>query len=207
MIYWIMGRSAGSRNRKFVVDGGSLRTEPVDARLLTDPSLIIYEAMLEQPGLYWVSNGAQTRALLDGLQAGESFDSVLMQWEREPDAPNFTPRISALLDLRLQPGTLALSLLKANPANPELTDRFTFRPAAPPPGLGVCITTYQGDGNPLPSFVGDPLLLPCGGSAQEALDLYWSALDAENKISLAVKRIPRGGGPGHIVVRNLYGNP
>ena len=69
MIYWIMGRSAGSRNRKFVVEGGSLRTEPVDARLLTDPSLIIYEAMLEQPGLYWVSNGAQTRALLDGLQA------------------------------------------------------------------------------------------------------------------------------------------
>jgi IMP cyclohydrolase len=206
MIYWIMGRSAGSRNRRFVAQGGSLRTEPIDARLLADPSLIIYEAMLELPGIYLVSNGAQTRALLEGLQAGETFDSVLSQWEREPDAPNFTPRITAMLDLRGARGALTLSLLKANPANPELTDRFTLRPAAPPPGLGVGITTYQGDGNPLPSFSGDPLLLPCGGSAEQVLDLYWNALDAENKISLAIKRIPLQGGASEIIVRNRFGN-
>ena len=206
MIYWIMGRSASSRNRKFVAEGESLRTEPVDACLLADPSLIIYDAMLELPGIYLVSNGAQTRALFEGLPAGETFDSVLAKWEREPDAPNFTPRITAMLDLRKQPSALTLSLLKANPANPDLTDRFTFRPATPPPGLGVGITTYQGDGNPLPSFSGDPLLLPCGGSAEQVLALYWNALDAENKISLAVKRIPTRGGPSEIIVRNRYGN-
>lgn len=205
MIYWIMGRSASSRNRKFVAEGSVLRTEPVDAYLLTDPSLIIYEAMLELPGIYLVSNGAQTRALCEGLQAGESFDSVLAKWEREPDAPNFTPRISAMLDLRGECGALTLSLLKANLADPNLTDRTTFRPAHPPPGLGVGITTYQGDGNPLPSFPGDPLVLPCGRSAEQALDLYWDALDAENKISLAVKRIPIHGGSSEIIIRNRYG--
>lgn len=206
MIYWIMGRSASSRNRKFVAEGGSLRTEPVDARLLADPSLIIYDAMLELPGIYLVSNGAQTRALFEGLPAGETFDSVLAKWGREPDAPNYTPRITAMLDLRKQSSALTLSILKANPANPDLTDRFTFGPATPPPGLGVGITTYQGDGNPLPSFSGDPLLLPCGGSVEQVLALYWNALDAENKISLAVKRIPTRGGASSIILCNLYGN-
>jgi IMP cyclohydrolase len=205
MIYWIMGRSESSRNRKFVAEGGSLRTEPVNARLLYDPSLIIYEVMLESPGLYLVSNGAQTRALYVGLQAGQAFDSIMAHWEREPDAPNYTPRISAMLDLRSEPGTLTLSLLKANLADPELTDRFTFRPAPPPPGLGVGLTTYQGDGNPLPAFYGDPLLFPCSGSANDLLDVYWDALDAENRIALAVKWIPTRGGPSGIIVRNRYG--
>ena len=206
MIYWIMGRSAGSRNRKFVAEGGVLRTETVDASLIADPSLIIYEAMLELPGIYLVSNGAQTRALLEGLQAGETFDSVLSKWEREPDAPNFTPRISAMLDLRSKPGALTLSILKASPADLNLTDRTTFRPATPPPGLGVGITTYQGDGNPLPNFSGDPLLLPCGGSAEQVLDLYWTALNAENKISLAVKQVPIHGGSSEIIIRNRFSN-
>jgi IMP cyclohydrolase len=206
MIYWIMGRSESSRNRKFVAEGGSLRTEPVNARLLYDPSLIIYEAMLELPGLYFVSNGAQTRALFDGLQAGGTFDSVLAEWDREPDAPNYTPRISAMLDLRSEPGALTLSLLKANPANPDLTDRFTFRPALPPPGLGVGLTTYQGDGNPLPAFCGDPLLFPCSGSANDLLDVYWDALDAQNRIALAVKWIPLRGGSSDIIIRNRDGN-
>ena len=206
MIYWIMGRSVNSRNRKFVAEGGTLRTEPVDARLVADPSLIIYEAMLELPGLYLVSNGAQTRALYVGLQAGQTFDSVMAHWEREPDAPNYTPRISAMLDLRGKPDALTLSLLKANPSTPDLTDRFTFRPAPPPPGLGVGLTTYQGDGNPLPSFCGDPLLLPCPGNANDLLDVYWDALDSENRIALAVKWIPLRGGPGEIILRNRYGD-
>ena len=111
-----------------------------------------------------------------------------------------------MLDLRGEPGALTLSLLKANPANPDLTDRFTFRPAPPPPGLGVCLTTYQGDGNPLPSFCGDPLLLPCSGSANDLLDVYWDALDAENRIALAVKWIPLRGGPGEIILRNRDGD-
>lgn len=204
MVYWIMGRSENSRNRRFVAEGGALRTEPVDASKVKNPSLIIYEAMLELPGIYLVSNGLQTRDLYDALKAGGTFEETLARWEREPDAPNYTPRISAMLDLREPSGAIALSLLKANAANPDLTDRYIIRPAVPPPGLGYCITTYAGDGDPLPSFQGDPLLMPCAGSAEEVLAAYWDALNVENRVALAVKRIPAGGGPGEILVRNRF---
>jgi IMP cyclohydrolase len=204
-VYWIMGRSQHSRNRRFVVEGGSMQTEPVDASLVEDPSLIIYEAMLELPGIYLVSNGDQTRTLYETLRAGGTFDDALATREREPDAPNYTPRISAMLDSNRQPVEIALSILKANLANPELTDRFTFCPAAPPPGLGYCITTYESDGKPLPSFAGDPLLMPCVGSAEEVLDTYWDALDADNRVSLAVKTISAQGGAGRIIVKNRFG--
>src|SRR5438270_1397012 len=109
---WIMGRSVHSRNRRFVVEDGTLSTAPVDPKLLTDPSLIIYEAMLELPGIYLVSNGAQTRTMYETLSTGGSFDAALAQWQHEPDAPNNTPRISAMLMLAQQQVTL--SLLKAN---------------------------------------------------------------------------------------------
>jgi IMP cyclohydrolase len=203
-IYWIMGRSQHSQNRRFVIDGSSMRTEPVDVSLVKDPSLIIYNAMLELPGIYLVTNGDQTDTLVETLQAGGTFDDALGTREREPDAPNYTPRISGMLDFNKQPVEIALSILKGNTANPELTDRFTFRPAAPPPGLGYCITTYEGDGKPLPPFAGDPLLMPCEGSAEEVLAAYWDALDADNRVSLAVKTIPAQGGPGKIIVQNRF---
>jgi hypothetical protein len=205
IVYWIMGRSENSRNRRFVAEGNTLMTEPVDASKVKDAGLIIYEAMLELPGIYLVSNGLQTRDLHDALKSGATFEGTLARWEREPDPPNYTPRISAMLDLREPPGAITLSLLKANAADPELTDRYTMRPAAPPPGLGYCITTYAGDGNPLPPFQGDPLLMPCAGSADEILAAYWDALNEENRVALAVKRIPVGGGRGEIVVKNRYG--
>jgi len=200
MLYWIMGRSTHSRNRRFVVEGGTLRTAAVDPQLLTDPSLIIYEAMLELPGIYLVSNGAQTRSMYETLSTGGTFDAALAQWQHEPDAPNYTPRISAMLMLAQQQVTL--SLLKANPLDPACTDRYTYRPAVPAQGLGVGLTTYRGDGNPLPSFTGDPLLLPCAGSPEDLLDMYWEALDAHNRVALAVKHIPAQGGRGTIIVRN-----
>jgi hypothetical protein len=200
MLYWIMGRSAHSRNRRFVVEGGTLRTAPVDPQLLTDPSLIIYEAMLELPGIYLVSNGAQTRTMYETLSTGGTFDAALAQWQHEPDAPNYTPRISAMLMPAQQQVTL--SLLKANPLDPAYTDRYTYRPAVPAQGLGVGLTTYRGDGNPLPSFTGDPLLLPCAGRPEDLLDTYWEALDAHNRVALAVKYIPAQGGTGTIIVRN-----
>ncbi|MBN1812780.1 MAG: inosine monophosphate cyclohydrolase [Anaerolineae bacterium] len=203
-IYWIMGRSQHSRNRRFVVDGSSMRTEPVDVSLVKDPSLIIYNAMLELPGIYLATNGDQTDTLVETLQAEGTFDDALGTREREPDPPNYTARISAMLDLNKQPVEIALSILKGNTVNPELTDRFTFRPATPPPGLGYCITTYQGDGKPLPPFAGDPLPMPCEGSAEEVLAAYWDALDAENRVSLAVKTIPAQGGPGKIIVQNRF---
>jgi IMP cyclohydrolase len=200
MLYWIMGRSMHSRNRRFEVEGGTLRTAPVDPTLLTDPSLIIYEAMLELPGIYLVSNGAQTRSLYETLSTGGTFDAALAQWQHEPDAPNYTPRISAMLMLAQQQVTL--SILKANPIDPAYTDRYTYRPAVPAQGLGIGLTTYRGDGNPLPSFTGDPLLLPCAGSRVDLLDTYWEALDARNRVALAVKYIPAHGGVGTLVVRN-----
>jgi IMP cyclohydrolase len=204
MIYWIMGRSQNSQNRRFVADGTTLRTEPVDAARVANPSLIIYEAMLELPGIYLASNGDQTRTLYEALSAGGTFDAALATREREPDAPNYTPRISAMLDLRQQTGEVAISLLKANPANPDLTDRLTYRPAVPPAGLGVGLTTYMGDGSPLPSFHGDLLLLPCQGSDAQVLDTYWQALDAEYRVALAVKRIRPGEGPSEILIRNRF---
>jgi hypothetical protein len=204
LVYWLMGRSAHSQNRRFIAEGVVLRTEPVDASLVRDPSLIIYEAMLELPGVYLFSNGDQTRTIYETLAAGGSFDDALATREREPDAPNYTPRISAMLDLRGTKSPITLSMLKANPADPALTDRFTYRPAPPPPGLGVCLTTYLGDGSPLPSFTGDPLLLPCQGSADAVRDAYWDALDANNRVALAVKRIPAQGGGSEIVIRNRF---
>src|SRR5689334_20498583 len=160
MVYWIMGRSPQSRNRRFVAEGTTLRTEPIDASLITDPSLIIYEAMLDLPGIYLVTNGDQTRTVYEALQKGGTFESALLTREREPDAPNFTPRISGMLDLRAEANAVTLSILKANRIDPAFTDHFTFQFANPASGYGYGITTYDGDGSPLPSFAGTPLLLP-----------------------------------------------
>jgi IMP cyclohydrolase len=203
-VYWIMGRSPNSQNRIFVADGPELRTEPHDASAVEDPSLIIYEAMLELPGLHVVSNGDQTRTVADALASGGSFEAALATREREPDAPNFTPRISGLLDLRGAEARVALSILRANDADPALTDRVTFRPAAPPPGLGLALTTYEGDDSPLPSFRGDPLWLPLDGDAEAVADRYWEALDRGNRVALAVKRIPADGSASQIWLRNRH---
>jgi len=207
MIYWIMGRSENSRNRRFVVDGPTLRTEPADRSKLEDPSLIIYEAMLELPltGIYLVSNGDQTRTLYETLQSRGSFDQAMTRREREPDAPHYTPRISGMLQLGASPAPITLSILRANAADPMQTDRTTFRPAPPPPGLGYCLTTYQCDGSPLPAFAGDPLLVPCGGSAEDVLKTYWDGLDRDNRISLAVKYVAAPGQSGRVVVINRHG--
>lgn len=205
MIYWIMGRSANSRNRCFVGEGTTLRTELVDASQVSDPSLIIYDAMLELPQIYLLGNGDQVRTVHDSLQVGGSFEAALATREREPDAPNYTPRISGMLELSSRRDYLSLNILKANPVNPEMSDRFTYRPALPPVGYGVGLTTYSGDGDPLPSFSGDPLLLPCEGLAHELLEKYWEVLDAANRIAIAVKRVPPDGGASELIVHNRYG--
>jgi hypothetical protein len=203
ILYWIMGRSAQSRNRRFAAEGGVLRTEPVDASLVKDPSLIIYEAMLELPGVHLVSNGDQTRTVHEALRAGGTFEAALATREREPDAPNFTPRISGMLDLRGPRGGMALSVLRAGRLDPRETDRHTYRPAPPAPGFGYGLTTYSGDGDPLPGFAGDPLLLPLEGGPEEVLEAYWGALHAENRISLAVKAVGPAGG-SRLLVRNRF---
>jgi IMP cyclohydrolase len=200
IVYWIMGRSVQSRNRRFVAEGSTLRTEPVDASLLTDPSLIIYEAMLDLPGIYLVTNGDQTRTVYDALQNGGTFESALLTREREPDAPNFTPRISGMLDLRTDPNAVTLSILKANLIDPAFTDHFTFHFTNVVSGYGYGITTYDGDGSPLPSFAGTPLLLPLPETPEKIMDFYWDALNADNRVALAVKRITPNGAT--ISIRN-----
>lgn len=202
IVYWIMGRSEHSRNRRFVVQDAVLRTEPVDSSRVVDPSLIIYEAMLELPGIYLISNGDQTRTVYEAMHVGGSFEEALATREREPDAPNFTPRISGMLDLNQQREVVKLSILKASPIDPAYTDRFTYDLTLPEAGVGFGLTTYAGDGNPLPSFKGDPLLLPLEGSAQQVLEAYWSALNSDNRISVAVKEIKHG--TSTIVLRNRF---
>jgi IMP cyclohydrolase len=203
-VYWIMGRSPNSRNRIFEAEGATLRTAPHDPTTLGHPSLVIYEAMLELPGVHIVSNGDQTRTIHDEIASGGSFESALQTREREPDAPNYTPRISGLVDLREGEPAFALSILKANPADPDRTDRTSFRPAPPPPGLGLALTTYQGDGDPLPAFCGEPLWLPLEGDPEGLADHYWDSLDADNRVALAVKRIPAGAGAAEIWLRNRF---
>ncbi|MDD9942040.1 MAG: hypothetical protein OXU20_13430 [Myxococcales bacterium] len=203
-VYWIMGRSENSRNRRFVVDGASLRTEPADVSKLQDPSLIIYEAMLEAPGIQLVSNGDQTRTALEALANGGTFEAAMLSREREPDAPNYTPRITAVLDFRKGAPILQLSLLKAGAFDPQDSDRYFFRPALPPPGFGFGITTYMGDGAPLPSFTGDPLVLPLPGNAAALLDNYYTALNPDNRIAVAVKRIDPQGRCLDLLVQNRF---
>lgn len=202
-IYWIMGRSEQSRNRRFVSEGATLRTEAVDAAKLDDPSLIIYRAMAELDGLYVVSNGDQTDTIVDALAAGGDFAAALATREREPDAPNYTPRISGLLDCRAENPTIALSILRANDGDPQATDRVMIAPALPRPGLGYGINTYEGDGAPLPPFRGDPIWLPCAGDAESVLSSYWDALDRDNRVAIAVKRIEPGR-PGVITLINRF---
>jgi IMP cyclohydrolase len=203
-IYAIMGRSERSRNRRFVADGPTLRTEAVDRSKIKDPSLIIYRAMAELPGVYLVTNGDQTDTIVDALRRAQTFEAALATREREPDSPNYTPRISGMLDARGGGPEVALSLLRANDADPEQTDRVSTRPAAPPPGYGYLLSVYQSDGSPLPPFRGDPLPVPLSGSAEQILDRYWSALDEQNRIALAVKQISDLALPGSISLRNRF---
>ncbi|EDY83875.1 hypothetical protein VDG1235_3502 [Verrucomicrobiia bacterium DG1235] len=203
-VYWIMGRSPNSRNRQFSLDGATLSTEPFDPSKVEDPSLIIYEAMLELPGQFLVSNGDQTRTLCDGLAAGKSMRQALSVRDREPDAPNYTPRITGMLDLRGDSPEIALSILKANKINPTYSDRHYYYPQEPATGIGYGLTTYMDDGNPLPTFNVDPILLPLATTAEKTLELYWNALDPENRISLAVKEITLDGSSSRTILRNKY---
>ena len=204
LVYFIMGRSENSRNRRFASDGDRLWTEPVDESKVADPSLIIYDAMLALPGIQLVSNGDQTNTVYETLVAGGRFASALATREREPDAPNYTPRITAKLDTRRQDGRVEMSVLKANALDPEKTNQIIHRPADPAPGFGYGLTTYMGDGSPLPSFVGDPLLLPLDGGPATVLDAYWDALDDDNRISLAVKAVDDDGNLVELLIRNRY---
>jgi len=187
-VYWIMGRSESSRNRILVAEDGTLRTEAADPeKLLQDPSLVIYTAMHRVKEQYIVTNGAQTDALFACLfQDGEFVDSLL-PWSHEPDAPNFTPRISGCTDLS-EPG-IWLSIIKASSADGRSSEHQFFHYSDVPEGFGYAITTYQGDGKPIPPFEGTPLLMPLEGDSDAIARTYWEALNHDNRVGLAVRTI------------------
>ena len=134
--------------------------------------------MLELYKIYLVSNGDQIRTIYKAIKNEIPIQNALAKREREPDAPNFTARISGILDLNGTNANLTFSILKANPIDPAYTDRYYYQPVIPEDGYGFGLTTYQGDGDPLPSFSGDPLLLPTQGLAEEILEIYWDALNS-----------------------------
>jgi IMP cyclohydrolase len=203
-IYWIMGRSQNSRNRIFVCADGALRTQAADPAKMSDPSLIIYHAMRTSGKCYIVSNGVQTDAIWQGLQAGRDFPQTLEGWHHEPDAPNYTPRISACVDLGGESARLWLSILMVSPFDLQESEHHFFRYHCVQPGFAYAITTYDGDGDPLPSFSSSPYIIELPGSAEEIAAHFWDALDADNKISLAVRRIDASSGEERIGITNRY---
>ncbi|MBR6332330.1 MAG: IMP cyclohydrolase [Dehalococcoidales bacterium] len=186
--YFIMGRSANSRNRVFVERDGDVYTEPFDASKVQDPSLIIYAAVKNYRNFVIVTNGNQTDSILEELQEGKHFGSALKRRTFEPDAPNYTPRISGLLKLREGKFTYKMSILKSIDAEGSDCVRYLFNYPSKA-GLGHFIHTYVTDGNPIPSFQGEPERIAIPDSIDDFTNELWDALDPDNKISLYVRYI------------------
>ena len=184
--YFIMGRSDNSRNRVFVERDGALYTEPFDPSRVKDPSLIIYAALRQYENKLIVTNGDQTDTVYEGLQAGKSFSEALMSRCFEPDGPNFTPRISGMLTFGDGDFTYELSILKSIDAEGSDCARYTFSYPAKA-GLGHFIHTYVTDGNPLPTFQGEPERVQMLDDIDEFSETLWNALDENNRISLYVR--------------------
>ena len=184
--YFIMGRSANSRNRIFTEKNGEIFTEPFDASKVQDPTLIIYAAVRQYENHLIVTNGNQTDTVWDGLKAGKTFSAALESRCFEPDGPNFTPRISGMITFGEGDFTYQMSILKSADAAGTACNRYTFDYAALP-GLGHFLHTYVTDGNPIPTFQGEPERIRIEDSIDAMMDRIWNALDAENRISLYVR--------------------
>lgn len=189
MAYFIMGRSVNSRNRIFVEEGEGIRTEAFDPSKLEDPSLIIYAPVRVLGNKTIVTNGDQTDTIYKGMDTQLTFEQSLRSREFEPDAPNYTPRISGIMHMENGGYNYAMSILKSNNGNPASCSRYTFAYENPVAGEGHFIHTYMHDGSPLPSFEGEPKWVKIEGSLQEFGDMLWSSLNEENKVSLFVRFI------------------
>ena len=187
--YFIMGRSENSRNRVFVEDGEGIRTQAFDPAKLTDPSLVIYAPVRVLGNKTIVTNGDQTDTIYEGMDRQLTFEQSLRSREFEPDSPNYTPRISGILHVEKGKYNYAMSILKSNNGSPKACNRFTFAYENPKAGEGHFIHTYIGDGNPLPSFEGEPKLVGILDSMEGFTNLLWTSLNEENKVSLFVRYI------------------
>ena len=186
--YFIMGRSENSRNRVFERFDGGMRTKAFDESKLEDPSLIIYNPFLERKNIDIVTNGDQTDTVYKALEAGKSFEDALMTREFEPDAPNYTPRISGIVYYGDNSFDYSLSILKSADGDPAVCNRYFYR-YMPRAGVGHFIHTYECDGNPIPSFYGEPEVVVLPNTAEELAEMVWENLNADNKVSLLVRTV------------------
>lgn len=188
--YFIMGRSENSRNRVFVEDGEGIRTQAFDPSKLSDPSLIIYAPVRVLGNKTIVTNGDQTDTIYDLMDNQQTFEQALRTREFEPDGPNYTPRISGIMHIEDGNFNYAMSILKSNNGNPDSCNRYTFAYENPIPGEGRFIHTYMEDGNPLPSFEGEPTWVEIeDGDIDSFTNMVWNSLNEENKVSLFVRFI------------------
>tara|TARA_B110000483_G_scaffold243625_1_gene334619 strand:- start:2578 stop:3300 length:723 start_codon:yes stop_codon:yes gene_type:complete len=198
-VYWIMGRSSNSRNRIFLNDeNNQMRTKAFDESKLEDPSLIIYYPIRSEGSQHIVSNGDQTDTIWEALKNNGSFESALKTRQYEPDGPNYTPRISALVE----GDSYQMSILKSLMNTEDASLRYFFNFSQAISGLGHFLSTYEGDGNPLPSFAGEPRLMPLDNDISANLENYWNALNEDNRVSLAVKTIDLKTGDVELVIKN-----
>jgi hypothetical protein len=187
--YFIMGRSANSRNRVFVTEGEGIRTQAFDPSKLEDPSLIIYAPVRVLGSNTIVTNGDQTDTIYEGMDRKLSFEQSLRSREFEPDAPNYTPRISGVMHIENGKFDFCMSILKSSFGDPSACIRNTFSYENPLPGEGRFLHTYMHDGNPLPSFEGEPKRVEIAGDIDSFTDEVWTSLNEENKVSLFVRFI------------------
>ncbi len=187
--YFIMGRSINSRNRIFVPSGEGIRTQAFDESKMEDPSLIIYAPVRLSGNLTVISNGDQTDTICEGLAGGLTFEQSLRSRRFEPDFPNCTPRISCVVDAAGGKLDFSMSILKSADGNPDSDIRCTFAYSGVPAGEGRFISTYMGDGDPLPSFEGEPVRIRISGDQDGFTRSLWESLNEDNKVSLFTRYI------------------
>ena len=187
--YFIMGRSENSRNRVFVEDGEGIRTQAFDPSKLSDPSLIIYAPVRVLGNQTIVTNGDQTDTIYDLMSQEKTFEQALRTREFEPDAPNYTPRISGLMHVEDGSFDYQMSILKSNNGNCAACNRYNYFYENPIAGEGRFIHTYMCDGNPLPSFEGEPKLVEIPDDMDAFTNMLWNSLNEDNKVSLFVRYI------------------
>ena len=187
--YFIMGRSTNSRNRVFVEDGEGIRTQAFDPSKMEDPHLIIYSPVRVLGNKTIVTNGDQTDTIYELMDQQQTFEQALRTREFEDDAPNYTPRISGIMHIENGEYNFAMSILKTDDGDADSCERFTFAYSNPRSGVGRFIHTYMGDGNPLPSFEGEPELVGIEGDIDTFTNIVWNSLNEDNKVSLFVRFI------------------
>lgn len=202
--YFIMGRSVNSRNRVFTATEDGIKTEAADPSKLSDPHLIIYSPVRVLGNKTIVTNGDQTDTIYELMDKQQTFEQALRTREYEDDAPNYTPRISGIMHIGEGKYNYAMSIIKSADGNPDSIERFTYSYNSPENGIGHFIHTYMSDGNPLPSFEGEPKKIAINDNLNDFTEKLWNALNEDNKVSLFVRYINIETGEAETKIINKY---